>query len=95
LSAVIDNIPVSVVLAPLASQFATITPVIPAVLILAVNVGGYLLPIGAPANLLVLALAEQEGRPISLISFARVATVLAVIHLIIGTGWLFLMALII
>ncbi len=95
LSAVIDNIPVSVVLAPLASQFATITPVLPAVLILAVNVGGYLLPIGAPANLLVLALAEQEGRPISLISFARVATVLAVIHLIIGTGWLFLMSLII
>ncbi|MCF2137367.1 MAG: anion permease [Candidatus Thorarchaeota archaeon] len=88
LSAVIDNIPVSVVLAPLAVQFATVTPVLPAVLILAVNVGGYLLPIGAPANLLVIALAEVEHRPITLASFAKIATTLAIIHLAIGTAWL-------
>ncbi len=93
LSAVIDNIPVSVVLAPIVIQFSGLSPVLPAVLIFAVNVGGYLLPIGAPANLLVLALAEQEGRPISLGSFARVATVLALLHLAVGTVWLVLLSL--
>ncbi len=94
LSAIIDNIPVSVVLAPLASQFATVTPILPAVLILAVNIGGYLLPIGAPANLLVIALAEQEHRPITFANFAKIGTSLAVIHLLVGTGWLILLRMI-
>ncbi len=95
LSAVIDNIPVSVVLAPIVIQLSGVSPVLPAVLIFAVNVGGYLLPIGAPANLLVLSMAEQQRTPISLVSFARVASVLAVIHLLVGTGWLILLALLV
>jgi len=95
LSAVIDNIPVSVVLAPIAASLAVITPVFPAILVFAVNVGGYILPIGAPANLLVIALAEGEGDRISFKAFAKIATPLALIHLLIGTAWLFMMAVII
>jgi len=91
LSAIIDNIPVSIVLAPIASSLAVLTPVFPAILVFAVNVGGYLLPIGAPANLLAMAMSEDEDDPISFKTFAIIATPLAIIHLLIGTGWFFLM----
>jgi Na+/H+ antiporter NhaD/arsenite permease-like protein len=94
LSAVIDNIPVSVVLAPIAASLAVATPIFPAILIFAVNVGGYILPIGAPANLVVMALSEGEHDRISFKSFAKIATPLAIIHLLIGTGWLFVITLI-
>jgi Na+/H+ antiporter NhaD/arsenite permease-like protein len=91
LSAVIDNIPVSIVLAPIAANLASLTPVFPAILVFAVNVGGYILPIGAPANLLAIAMSEKEHDPVSFKAFAKIATPLAFIHLLIGTGWLFLM----
>ncbi|MHA3962698.1 MAG: ArsB/NhaD family transporter [Candidatus Thorarchaeota archaeon SMTZ1-45] len=95
LSAVIDNIPVSVVLAPIAASLAaSYTPVFPAILIFAVNVGGYVLPIGAPANILAMALSEEQHERISFKDFLKIATPLAILHLLIGTGWLFFMSLI-
>jgi len=92
LSAVIDNIPVSIVLAPIAAELATLSLVFPAILVFAVNVGGYLLPIGAPANILAMALSENEHDRIDFKAFARIATPLALLHLLIGTGWLLLMS---
>ena len=92
LSAVIDNIPVSIVLAPIAASLAVYTPIFPAILVLAVNVGGYILPIGAPANLLAMALSEEEGDPISFKTFGKIATPLAILHLLIGTGWFLLLS---
>ncbi len=97
LSAVIDNIPVSVVLAPIAVSLsaASASPIFPAILIFAVNVGGYVLPIGAPANILAMAMSEEQHDRISFKDFAKIATPLALVHLLMGTGWLFLMSLII
>ncbi len=92
LSAVIDNIPVSIVLAPIAADLAALTPIFPAILVLAVNVGGYILPIGAPANLLAMALSEEEQDPISFKAFAKIATPLAILHLVIGTLWFLLLS---
>jgi Na+/H+ antiporter NhaD/arsenite permease-like protein len=94
LSAIIDNIPVSVVLAPIAVTLAetSTSQLFSVVLVFAVNVGGYLLPIGAPANILAMAMAEKERDPISFAAFAKVASVLALIHLAIGTGWLLLLS---
>jgi len=92
LSAVIDNIPVSIVLAPIAAELASLSLVFPAILVFAVNVGGYLLPIGAPANILAMALSENEHDRIDFKAFARIASPLAILHLLIGTGWLFLMS---
>ncbi|MFW9926158.1 MAG: SLC13 family permease [Candidatus Thorarchaeota archaeon] len=91
LSAVIDNIPVSAVLAPIAAEFALVSPILPVALIFAVNVGGFLLPIGAPANILALVFAEKEGKPITMKDFAKIASPLALIMLAIGTGWLILL----
>ena len=95
LSAVIDNIPVSAVLAPIAGSFAGVSPILPIALIFAVNVGGFLLPIGAPANILALVFAEKERKPITMKDFAKVASPLAILMLAIGTGWLFLLGLVI
>ena len=92
LSAVIDNIPVSIVLAPIAASLAYLTPIFPAILVLAVNVGGYILPIGAPANLLAMALSEEHDDPISFKAFAKIATPLAILHLVIGTLWFILLS---
>ena len=88
LSAVIDNIPISAVVAPIAVQFAAISPLLPIALIFGVNIGGFILPIGSPANILVLAFAESERKSISMMEFARIATPLGILMLVIGTGWL-------
>jgi Na+/H+ antiporter NhaD/arsenite permease-like protein len=93
LSAVIDNIPVSAVLAPIALKFAAVSPLLPVALIFAVNVGGFILPIGSPANILALVFAEKERRPISMKDFAKVATPLGLLMIAIGTGWLLLLGL--
>lgn len=93
LSAVIDNIPVSIVLAPIAATLATVSPLFPAILVFAVNVGGYILPIGAPANIVAISLSENEHDRISFMHFAKIATPLALMHLLIGTGWLLLVSL--
>ena len=95
LSSVIDNIPVSVVLSPIAAHLAVATPVFPAILIFAVNVGGYVLPIGAPANILAMAMSEEEDDRISFKDFAKIATPLALLHLLMATGWFFFVSLII
>jgi Na+/H+ antiporter NhaD/arsenite permease-like protein len=95
LSAVIDNIPVSAVLAPIAAQFAAISPLLAIALIFAVNVGGFLLPIGSPANILALAFSEKEHKPIKMVDFAKIATPLGFLMLAIGTGWLLLLTLIV
>jgi len=93
LSAVIDNIPVSAVLAPIAWQFAAVSPLLPVALIFAVNIGGFILPIGSPANILALVFAEKERKPISMKDFAKIATPLGLLMVAIGTGWLLLLGL--
>lgn len=95
LSAVIDNIPISLVLAPIAGQFAALSPLLPIALIFAVNIGGFLLPIGSPANILAIALSEKERRPISMLEFLKVGAPLALLMLSIGTGWLLFVSLVI
>ncbi len=92
LSSFLDNLPVSVLLAPIASspELLAVSPVLPLALIFAVNIGGYLTPLGAPANIVTMSFAEKEGDHISFLEFAKMGTVLALIHLAIGSGWLLL-----
>ena len=94
LSAFLDNLPVSAVLAPIAVQFASVSVVLPLALVFAVNVGGYLFtPLGSPANMVSMGCAEKEHDPISFKEFAKIGTILGLIHLTIGTGWLLLLGL--
>ncbi|MGD9381141.1 MAG: SLC13 family permease [Candidatus Thorarchaeota archaeon] len=89
LSAFLDNLPVSVVLAPIARDFAVISPVIPLALVFAVNIGGYIFtPLGSPANMVVIGLSEAAHNPIAFIDFVKIGTLLGLIHLVIGSGYL-------
>lgn len=92
LSAVIDNIPVSVVLAPIAADFAMVSPLLPFALMFAVNIGGFVLPIGSPANILALAMSENENEPIRFTDFIKIATPLGILFLAMGTGWFLLLS---
>ena len=89
LSAFLDNLPVSAVLAPIARDFSYISPVLPLALVFAVNIGGYLFtPLGSPANMVAIGFAEKEHEHIPFSEFAKIGTVLGLIHLTIGSAWL-------
>ncbi len=94
LSAFLDNLPVSAVLAPIAVNPAlqAVTPVLPLALIFAVNIGGYIFtPLGSPANMVAIGYSEKVHDPIPFIEFVKIGTILGMIHLIIGSGWLLLL----
>jgi Na+/H+ antiporter NhaD/arsenite permease-like protein len=94
LSAFLDNLPVSAVLAPIAANpvLQGVTPVLPLALVFAVNIGGYIFtPLGSPANMVAIGFSEKEHDPIPFIEFVRIGTILGMIHLLIGSGWLVLL----
>ncbi|MFW9854250.1 MAG: SLC13 family permease [Candidatus Thorarchaeota archaeon] len=95
ISAVVDNIPVSAALAPVFADLQVIGVVDNIKwwgLVIAVNLGGYILPIGSPANILAINLSNREGSPISFFEFFRLGGVLGVFHLLIGTIYLIILS---
>ncbi|MGD9395883.1 MAG: SLC13 family permease [Candidatus Thorarchaeota archaeon] len=87
LSAFLDNLPVSLVLAPIAATFGN-----PLALVFAVNIGGYIFtPLGSPANMVAIGLSEEQHDPISFMEFVKIGTLLGIIHLAIGSGYLVLL----
>ncbi len=87
LSAFLDNLPVSLVLAPIAVRFGN-----PLALVFAVNIGGYIFtPLGSPANMVAIGLSEQQHDPIPFMEFVKIGTILGMIHLAIGSGYLVLL----
>ena len=84
LSGVVDNIPISAALAPIATIIGGQGSLIALGLVFGINVGGYILPISSPANILALSFAEKSDNPISFSDFMKVGTTLAILHLIIG-----------
>ncbi|MHA2240729.1 MAG: SLC13 family permease [Candidatus Thorarchaeota archaeon] len=91
LSAFLDNLPIAAVLAPIADQFASVSTIIPLVLVFAVNIGGMVFtPLGSPANMVAIGLSEREHDPISFVDFAKAGTLVGVPALALGTVWLLL-----
>jgi len=89
LSAFLDNLPVSLVLAPIASTFGN-----PLALVFAVNIGGYIFtPLGSPANMVAIGLSEEQHDPISFMEFVKIGTILGIIHLAIGSAYLVMLQL--
>ena len=93
-SSVVDNVPIAALLSPLAVEFSAMSPVLALALVTGVNIGGFLLPIGSPANVIALALSETERDPIGMIAFAKAATPIAILMMLVGTGWLLMLALV-
>lgn len=95
LSAFLDNLPVSAVLAPIAVRFADVSPVLPLALVFAVNIGGYIFtPLGSPANMVAIGFSEKEHDAIPFIEFVKIGTILGIIHLAVGSAWLLLIMLV-
>jgi Na+/H+ antiporter NhaD/arsenite permease-like protein len=91
LSAFLDNLPVSAVLAPIALQLTPVSSILPLVLVFAVGVGGNVFtPLGSPSNMVAIGFSEREHDPISYRDFAIAGTIAGMAHLIIGTVWLLL-----
>ncbi len=89
---VIDNIPVAALLAPLGLRLGIINVVVPLSLLVGTNVGGYMIPFGDAPNMIAVGLAADEGKPISFLSFTKIALPLGILHLVISTIYLFLVA---
>ncbi|MFX1482135.1 MAG: SLC13 family permease [Promethearchaeota archaeon] len=95
LSAFLDNLPVSAVLAPIAKQLVGVSPLLPLVLVFAVGVGGNIItPLGSPSNMVAIAFSEREHDPITYKEFAIAGTIAGMAHLIIGTAYLILIELV-
>jgi len=90
-SAVVDNIPISAALAPVFADLqgaGVIGTIEWWTLVIAVNLGGYILPIGSPANILAINLSNREGSTITFMEFFKVGALLGLLHLLIGTIYL-------
>ena len=86
ISGVIDTVPVSALLAPVAaSLFSSL--IFALSLIYAVNIGGFLFPLGAPGYIII-AYSIREGRPIRLLDFMKISTPLGLVMLGLGNAWL-------
>jgi Na+/H+ antiporter NhaD/arsenite permease-like protein len=91
LSAFLDNLPVSAVLAPIALQLSPVSTLLPLVLVFAVGVGGNVFtPLGSPSNMVAIGFSEREHDPISYKDFAVAGTMAGLAHLVIGTIYLLL-----
>jgi Na+/H+ antiporter NhaD/arsenite permease-like protein len=65
---------------------------LPLALVFAVNIGGYIFtPLGSPANMVAIGLSEAQHDPISFMEFVKIGTILGMIHLTIGSGYLLLL----
>ena len=91
LSAFLDNLPVSAVLAPIALTLSSVSSILPLVLVFSVGVGGNVFtPLGSPSNMLAIGFSEREHDPITYREFAVAGTIAGMAHLIIGTVYLLL-----
>ncbi|TFH10223.1 MAG: hypothetical protein E4H14_02900 [Candidatus Thorarchaeota archaeon] len=90
---IIDNIPVAVLLAPIGLELGAINAAVPLSLVVGTNVGGYMIPFGDAPNMIVVKLAEDEGKRITFMEFTKIAFPLGVLHLTVSTVYLFIIAL--
>ncbi|MFX1559192.1 MAG: SLC13 family permease [Promethearchaeota archaeon] len=91
LSAFLDNLPVSAVLAPIAVTLSDVSSILPLVLVFAVGVGGNVFtPLGSPSNMVAIGFSEREHDPISYREFATAGTIAGLAHLAIGSVYLLL-----
>ena len=86
---IIDNIPVAALLSPIAESFAGGNPAVPLSLLIGANVGGYIIPFGDAPNMIAVNLAAEKGKPISFREFTRIAFPLGLLHLVMGTIYMF------
>lgn len=91
-SSVIDNIPLTATFAPIIRFWVSegFSKNIWWGLVIGANLGGNLTPIGSPSNILVLAVSQREGNPISIQRFFLLSLPITLIQLTISMIYMYL-----
>ena len=92
-SGLVDNIPVTLTFIPVVHVLSTGPPALPtgnlwAALLAGSVLGGCLTPIASAANVLAVAIAEKEGRPLPKSQFLRIGVILTLVFLLVSTSYL-------
>ncbi|MHA1589112.1 MAG: SLC13 family permease [Candidatus Njordarchaeales archaeon] len=94
LSGVIDNVPIVLAFIPVmkalleTSGAAYFADLIWATMILATNIGGNLLPYGAPTTVLAMGIGKKAGRPFRAKEFIAVGPIWTILNLVIATFYI-------
>ena len=91
-SGIVDNIPITVTLIPIARHMIHVLGVNALwwCIVFGANLGGNLTPMGSPSNIIALGIAKKEGYEISFSEFMKVSTIVTCLHLSISTLYLLL-----
>ncbi len=89
-SAVVDNIPFTAAMIPLVQEVGQTIPVQPLwwALVMGADFGGNATIIGASANVVVVSIAERSGHPITFGLFFKYGVVVALVTILLSTGYL-------
>ncbi len=87
LSSIIDNIPIAAALAPLVSDIGLGNALFFA-LVIGTNIGGMVLVISSPVNILAVSYCEKGGHEVSFLEFFKLGAPLALLFLITGAVYL-------
>lgn len=91
-SSVVDNIPLSMSLAPIAKGMMAgeSGKLVWWGLVIGANLGGNMTPIGSPSNIIIIGVSEQEGSPISFKRFLKIGLGLTMFYFVISMLYLYL-----
>ena len=89
-SGIIDNVPVTVTLVPIAkTMVATLgMNMLWWCLILGANLGGNITPISSPSNVIAMSIAKSEGHPLPFGEFMKIGIIITIVHISLATIYL-------
>jgi Na+/H+ antiporter NhaD/arsenite permease-like protein len=94
-SGIINALPLTVALIPIVKEIAAITSQSAGpmfwTLILAMNFGGNLTPLGSTSSILAMGIGRNSGQPFGFTEFLKISVICTVLHLIVICGWLLIM----
>jgi Na+/H+ antiporter NhaD/arsenite permease-like protein len=92
MSAVVDNVPITLTFIPVIYSLSATIPTLPIVNSLAIGseLGGNILPIGSPPAIVGLSLVRKSGRNIGFKEYAKFGVPLTIIYLVIATFYILL-----
>jgi len=92
-SGIIDNVPVTVTLVPIAKIMVSTLGInmLWWSLVLGANLGGNITPISSPSNIIALSIAKGEGHPIPFGEFMKIGIIITIVHISFATVYLLLL----
>ncbi|MFH0961612.1 MAG: SLC13 family permease [archaeon] len=93
ISGIVHSLPITVALIPIVKEIVGITGELAGpifwTLILAINFGENLTPLGSTSSILAMGIGKTSGQPVSFAEFLKIGAILCAIHLTIAGIWVF------